>query len=130
MIIGQVEDIGRGYLRTHKDTYAITDQTHRFVVRPFRPIGTSLACALVGFAWGCFDLLYVHELAILAGCAVAAIVAGERIAHLAIVNRDLPGSQLSIALWGSAGTLNAVRKQIDAANPKGSHADRDGEVVR
>ena len=117
MIFGKIEDIRPGALATHNDLYSLTPQTNYFVVRPFRPIGVGLGMALVMFAWGCRDLLYAHELTIIGGAVLALVLFGETFAHLSIVNRDLRGSEQSIALWGSYGALNEVRRKIAAVNP-------------
>lgn len=130
MIIGKVETIRAGALITHNDTYAITDQTHIFVIRPFRMVGTGIGGALIAFAWGCHDLLYMHEFAVLGGIIAGLVLLGERVAHLSIINRDLPGSELSTALWGTYGDLNRVRRDIDAANPKPAQSTSAGGLER
>lgn len=130
MIIGTVEEICLGKFTTHNNTYAITDQTHIFVVRPFRMVGTGIGGALIAFAWGCHDLLYIHEFAVLGGIIAGLVLLGERVSHLSIINRDLPGSELSTAFWGTYGDLNQVRRKIDAANPKPVQGTSAGGLER
>lgn len=118
MIIGKIEEIGLGKFTTHNQHYAITDQTHIFVARPFRLMGLGIGGALCAFTWGCADLLYLLEIGIIGSFVAGLVFFGERAATLSVINRDLPGSELSTALWGSYSDLNQVRRNIGKANPK------------
>ena len=117
MIFGTVE-VGPGVLHTHNDSYALSPNTTLSVLRPFRVMGIGMAGLLAAFGWAFHDLLFPGEIAVIAGCSAVLIVAGNSIAHLVVVNRDLHQSDLSIAVWGTYRHLNRVRRAVaDAINP-------------
>lgn len=114
MILGDPK-IHRGYLETNNDHYPLTPNTTFSVVRPFRGGATAFAGMLLAFAGASSDLLYTWELAVVVGCAAALFVAGSTVAHLMIVNRDLRGSDLQVAFWGTYRHLNRKRREIAAS---------------
>lgn len=114
MIIGSY-DIRSGLLETHNDSYTLSRGTHVSARRPFLAGGLMMALLLGGFSATFHDLLYVHEWAALAASAVTCLTVGLKVGQLTLVNRELRGSELSTALWGTYGHLNLIRREIAAA---------------
>lgn len=111
MIIGKAE-IKRGRLKTSNDSYPINDNTTFSVQRPFRESGIIIAVLLMGFSLAFWDLLFWWEQLLIGGCAVVLVLIGVRLAHLTIVSRDLAGSPLSVAVWGTYADLNRKLDEI------------------
>ncbi|WP_386627504.1 hypothetical protein [Sulfitobacter geojensis] len=114
MIIGSY-DIYPCLLETHNDSYTLSRGTHVSARRPFVAGGVILSILLGGFGMAFHDLLYVHEWGVLAASIAACLTAGLNVGQLTLVNRELRGSDLSTALWGTYGHLNLIRREIAAA---------------
>lgn len=113
MILGQIAiDTERGTIDTHRDSYKFDMVSVVSVRRPFFFSGGALAVGLAAFAWAFSDLLYPHELTGIASASMVLAVAGVQIAQLKLLSRDLRGSELSDAVWGQYGQLNAIRRKI------------------
>ena len=114
MILGSI-NITKRAVSTHRDSYLLENLSVVSVRRPFLAsaaiIGGGLACFAAGFA----DLLYAHELALLAGVLIMAALLGSQVGQLKLLSRDLRGSELSGAIWGQYAQLNQIRMQIIAA---------------
>lgn len=111
MIIGfvKVED---GAVLTHRDSFILDSVSVVSVRRPYLAGSLLLSTALLGFAAAFADLLYADELATL-GIASAAILAiGLLTGHLTLLSRDLKGSELSSAVWGTPRALQKIRQRI------------------
>lgn len=111
MIFGTVE-IGAGVLHTHNHSYALTRNTNFSAPRPFRASGIGVAVLISAFGFAFRDLLYPMEICVVAGCAIAAFGLGNSIAHLLIINKDLRGSDSSVAVWGTYRHLSLIRRQL------------------
>ena len=119
MILGSV-NITKRAVSTHRDSYLLENLSVVSVRRPFLPGTIIIGGGLAGFALGFADLLYVHELVVLAGLLVMALVFGMQAGQLKLLSRDLRGSELSGAIWGQYAELNQIRMQIiDALGDRG-----------
>lgn len=117
MILGTLE-IGNGVLNTHNDSYALSPNTNLSVLRPYRAPGIVVGALLSTFGFGFYDLLLPAELFGIAVCATAIFLFGNTFAHLVIINRELRGSDLSVAVIGTYGHLNRIRREIaQSLNP-------------
>lgn len=114
MIAGSY-DIYPGLLETHSDSYTSSRGTHVSARRPFLAGGVVSAILLSVFGAAFHELLYVHEWGILVGSVAACRTAGLNIGQLTLVNRELCGTGLPTALWGTYGHLNLIRREIAAA---------------
>lgn len=114
MIFGSLS-IDDGAVQTHRDSYLLKHLTVVSVRRPL--LGAALLLALGGgsFALAFADLLHAHEIKSIAlGCG-AMLIAGFWLGQLKLLSRDLRGSELSGAVWGSYGRLNLERRRITNA---------------
>lgn len=128
MIFGTIE-INTGVLHTHNDSYTLTPGTNISAKRPFLGTGMIIAILILSFAISFEDILFSLELWIMAGIAAACVFTGMSLAQLIIINRDLRGSDLTVAAWGSYRHLNSIRKQVaEAINP--SHTATKNERVK
>lgn len=113
MIAGTFEiDHAAKVLQTSNDSYPLDGKTVFSVVRPFRPMGWLVGCMLAAFGVSFHDLLWMHEIAISGVLSFGVLAAGETVAQLVLVNRDLRGSDLSVAAWGSYADLNEKRREL------------------
>ncbi|MFA6965230.1 hypothetical protein [Bosea sp. (in: a-proteobacteria)] len=116
MIVGSLTiDPARGAVHTHRDSYLIDTLTAVSVRRPLLPAGFVFGTGLAGFGIAFGDLLYPGEIAALAIAAVLALASGWQIGRLALLSRDLRGSELSGAIWGRHAALQRIRSEIVAA---------------
>ena len=113
MIFGKIETTPHA-VETHKDSYRIEHLTVVSVRRPFLSFAMIFAIGGTAFGVRFHDLLYLSELQWLAGCVVLLVLLGFRLGHLQLLSRDLRGSELTGAVWGSYGHLNRVRREIMA----------------
>lgn len=102
-------------LHTHRDTYLVKGLSVISVRRPFLPIGATIAAGAGGFGAAYADLLWSGELAAIAALSTAALVAGLKVGQLNLLSRDLRGSELMGAIYGTYGHLNRLRREIVAA---------------
>ncbi|MEM1149534.1 MAG: hypothetical protein AAGI03_03120 [Pseudomonadota bacterium] len=114
MILGSVTITDRA-VETHRDSYMLDRITVVSVRRPFFAGGLLFAAGLSGFAWSFADLLYPSEIVTLAALATFCLIAGWLTGQLQLLSRDLRGSELSMAVLGTYGHLNRIRRQITAA---------------
>lgn len=114
MIFGTAE-VGDGVLETSNDSYALTANTNFSVPRPLRPAGIMGAILLSAFGASFSDLLYPHEIILLGGFVIGIYLIGNRLACLTVTNRELIGSPMSVAVWGTYGHLNQIRRKAAAA---------------
>lgn len=123
MILGHVfVDKERGTLDTHRDSYLLDTLTVVSVRRPLLAPSALLAGAAIAFSLSFGDLLFAHEIALLVCASIVLIFLGWQIGQLKLLSRDLRGSELSDAIWGRYGRLNAVRRQITSAMTSEGHA--------
>jgi hypothetical protein len=111
MIIGFIKVDG-GAVVTHRDTYDLESITVASVRRPHLASALLIGGGLAGFALMFADLLYASEMAFLAGTGIAAMAAGFWLGQLKLLSRDLRGSELVDAIWGSYSELNHIRRDL------------------
>ena len=114
MILGSI-NITKRAVSTHRDSYLLENLSVVSVRRPFLPGASIIGGGLAGFALAFADLLYAHELTLLAGSLVVALLFGLQAGQLKLLSRDLRGSELSGAIWGQYARLNQIRMQIITA---------------
>lgn len=99
-------------LTTHRDTYVLQSVSVISVRRPFLAPGILVAIGSAGFAVPFADLLYLHEIMALTGIGMIALGIGLKLGQLKLLSRDLRGSELSDAVWGTYDHLGIVRREI------------------
>ncbi len=111
MIIGfvKVED---GTVLTHRDSFILDSVSVVSVRRPYLAGSLLLSSALLGFSASFADLLYMGEMLTLAALSVAIAIIGLMTGHLTLLSRDLKGSELSSAVWGTPRALQQIRQCI------------------
>lgn len=114
MIIGKLE-IGDTALHTHNDSYVLGGISAVSTRRPFLTTGFMIGglCTVMGL--GFYDILFPGELLALASIAVTSILVGAAIGQLRLVSRDLRGSPIADAVYGTYSELNRKRREIAAA---------------
>ncbi|WP_299961517.1 hypothetical protein [uncultured Roseobacter sp.] len=123
MIFGKI-DITPKAVETHRDSYKIDQLSVVGVRRAFLPFGAMMAVGGSAFGWQFFDLLYPNERIGLAIFVSVAALVGFCLGHLQLLSRDLRGSELRGAVWGTYGHLNRIRRQIMNAMRDVAHKDR------
>ncbi|MEM8497844.1 MAG: hypothetical protein AAF542_07450 [Pseudomonadota bacterium] len=111
MIIGfvKVED---GAVLTHRDSFILDSVSVVSVRRPYLAGSILLGTALLGFAIAFADLLYTDEMITIAAVSLAILIIGLMTGHLTLLSRDLKGSELSSAIWGTPRALQQIRQRI------------------
>lgn len=109
--------VADGTVETHNDDYALATVTAVSCRRPFLAPALLIGAGLAGFSWAFADLLYTGEIAFLAVISCIIIWAGQWLGQLKLLSRDLRGSDLDTALWGSYRALTAKRREITRALP-------------
>ena len=102
MIFGKLE-IGKT-LETHRGSYVLAGISAISTHRPFFSTGL-----VVG---GFRDILWPGELLALSCITVASVAAGMSIGQLRLVSRDLRGSPMADAVYGTYPDLNRRRREI------------------
>ena len=116
MMLGFLKiDLVERVLHTHRDSYFLDNVTVISVRRPFLAMGLMGGVGLIGFGITFGDLMYPHEIATasLIGCVM--LIVGCGLGQLRLLSRDLRGSELADAVWGSYGSLNRKRLEIAQA---------------
>lgn len=115
MILGRVH-VSASSIDTHRDSYLLEQLTVVSVRRPMLGSALMLAGGLALFTLGFSDLLYPAELIALSAASVISLLTGWQLGQLRLLSRDLRGSELSGAVFGTYAHLNRLRRQIaDAA---------------
>lgn len=99
-------------VHTHNDTYILSNVTAISARRPFFGAGFLIAVLMFGFVAAFYDLLYPSEMIAIGLGVTACLFAGLWLGHLQLLSRDLRGSELGTAIWGSYRELNHIRRQI------------------
>lgn len=114
MIAGWIE-VTESAVETHRDSYLLAHLTVASARRPFQAPGLLFAGGFGGFAVSFADLLYLHEMILLACAAAVCLIFGRCIGQLQLLSRDLRGTELRTAVYGTYGHLNRIRREIAAA---------------
>lgn len=99
-------------LVTHRSSYLLDSITAADVQRPLLSISLVPAIGSCAFCIAFRDILYPAEIATIIGGVIALLAGGARIGQLKLVSRDLRGSELSGAVWGSIKHLKSVHAEI------------------
>jgi hypothetical protein len=113
MIIGSLK-VEAGAVVTHRDTYDLEGIKVVSVRRPGLAPAILVGGGLAGFSLAFADLLYASEMLFLLGIGFGSILIGLWLAQLKLLSRDLRGSELVDAVWGSYTQLNVIRGNIAA----------------
>jgi hypothetical protein len=111
MIIGYI-NVTDTSLETHNDSYALASISAVSARRPFLSAGVMIGGLSGLFGLAFFDILYTRELIILAAISLLSILGGLLIGRLQLVSRDLRGSPIADAVFGTYKHLNRLRPQI------------------
>lgn len=114
MIFGSIH-IDERAVSTHRDSYLLPTLSVVSVRRPLLAPALMLAGSATGFAAAFSDLLYPGEIVTCIGIAIGAAISGLQLAQLQLLSRDLRGTELTGAVWGTRSELDAKRRDIVAA---------------
>ena len=110
-IFGSLE-IESGAVVTHRDTYELDGIKVVSVRRPGLVPAILVGGGLAGFSLAFAYLLYATEILFLVGIGFGSILIGLWLGQLKLLSRDLRGSELVDAVWGSYTHLNIIRRNI------------------
>ncbi len=113
MILGFVR-IENGAINTHRDSYLLENLNVVSVRRPLLGAGLIGAAGAMAFGLGFVDLLYPSELITIVVIAASALLIGHQVAQLKLISRETKGTELAGAVWGTAASLQQIRKDIVA----------------
>lgn len=120
MIFGQLH-ISENVVHTHNDSYILSNITAVSARRPFLSSGILAAGLICVFGVAFADLLYPGEIVFIVASAAASLLIGFWLGQLQLLSRDLRGTELAAAIWGSYRHLNRIRRQVaNAVNNVGS----------
>lgn len=111
MILGKLR-LGESALHTHRDSYVLQGISAISTRRPLLSTGLMIGGLIATFTVSFFDILYTTEITVLAATALFSVVGGLTIGQLRLVSRDLRGSPIADAVFGTYGHLNRLRPQI------------------
>ncbi len=111
MIIGKLR-LGETSLHTSNDSYVLQSITAVSTRRPFLSAGLMIGGLTAAFGVAFADILYPGELIALAAVAFLATLLGWKIGLLLLVSRDLRGSPIADAVYGTYRHLNRLRPEI------------------
>lgn len=114
MIFGSILVTDTG-VETHRDSYLLAHLTVVSTRRPFFAGAVLCATGLTGFCLAFADLLYAHELILLVSLAAMLLIVGRSLGQLQLLSRDLRGTELSTAIFGTYRHLTRIRREITAA---------------
>ncbi|MCF6277217.1 MAG: hypothetical protein L3J16_00490 [Anaerolineales bacterium] len=111
MIFGKFH-LGKTALHTHNDSYVLQGISAVSTRRPFLSTGLMIGALTATFTISFMDILRPTEITILTATALLSVVGGLFIGQLRLVSRDLRGSPIADAVYGTYGYLNRLRPQI------------------
>ncbi|WP_297339523.1 hypothetical protein [Pseudophaeobacter sp.] len=111
MIFGTLR-LGETALHTHNDSYVLEGIKAVSTRRPFLSAGLVIGTLVAGFTISFSDILYLGEIAALIVTGFLSIIGGLSIGRLQLVSRDLTGSPIADAVYGTYGHLNRLRPLI------------------
>lgn len=106
-------DVENGIVITHKTTYVLSSETKPDVRRILFGPGIVIASGLSLMSFGFADVLYAHEIGLIAVAAVASAFGGSQFARLVILDRVTRGTEQETANYGLHSTLQAKRQEIN-----------------
>ena len=111
MIFGHVK-VEDNAVTTHRDSFILDTVSAVSVRRPFLAGAVLLSFGFAGFSVAFMDLLYIHEIVSFTGISAGLLLIGSQIGQLSLLSKDLKGTELSSAVWGSPRALQQIRSQI------------------
>lgn len=111
MIIGTI-DVTEGAVLTHRDSFFLANISVVSVRKPYLAGSVLLSASALGFVSTFADLLYPNELFVVGGAVATVLLVGFQTAQLTLLSRDLKGSELASAIWGTSGDLQRARQRI------------------
>lgn len=111
MILGKLR-LGETALHTHNDSYVLQGISAVSTRRPFLATGVMIGALTSTFTTSFLDILYPTEITVFAATALLSVVGGLTIGQLCLVSRDLRGSPIADAVFGTYGHLNRLRPQM------------------
>jgi len=114
MIFGKLE-INGSVLETSNDSYALASVSAASTRRPFLISGLMVGTLVAAFALSFWDILYLGERIASLFMSAAALWSSLNIGRLQLTSRDLRGSELADANFGTYRHLNRERPRILAA---------------
>ena len=106
-------DVENGIIITHKTTYVLSSDTKPDVRRMLFGPGIVLASGLTLMGFGFADVLYTHEIVLLAIAATLSLFGGSQFARLVILDRVTRGTEQETANYGLHSTLQVKRQEIN-----------------
>jgi hypothetical protein len=129
MIIGYI-DITETSLETHNDSYALSSISAVSARRPFLSAGLMIGGLTGLFGLAFHDILYAGEIASLASVSLISMFGGLFIGRLQLVSRDLRGSPIADAVYGSYRRLNRERPKILNARDRAREKEGKSQEAR
>lgn len=102
-------------LTTHNDSYVLSGLSAVSTRRPFLSSAIAMAALLILLGLGTIDILYAGEMLLIAASAGLFLGLGLTIGQLRLVSRDLRGSPIADAVYGTYGHLTRERLKIAVA---------------
>lgn len=114
--------IKNGVLYARNTFYSLSPEIDVRADPIFRTPGLVSAGLAILFGFGFHDLLYLHELFVIAGFVVASIAIGFSSARLVIIKPSLRGSELSVAGYDTYPRIRQIAAEIvEAAQSQKEH---------
>lgn len=111
MIFGKL-NLGTKTLTTHNDSYVLEGISVVSNRRPFLTSGLMVGALSALFIVSFRDILYLGETVALTCLLVLSLWSGLQIGQLRLISRDLRGSPVADAVYGTYGHLNRLRPAI------------------
>lgn len=126
MVFGTLE-LSSTSLTTHNDVYVLDGIRLVSTRRPLLSSCMTFAGLLAIFGLGTFDLLFTGELLLLLCLITSSVALGLNLGQLRLVSRDLRGSPMADAVYGTYGHLKHERLRIaDAMRRARQNAPKGG----
>lgn len=114
MIFGKLE-LHDTTLETKNDDYVLASITAVSTRRPFLSAGLLIGALTGTFTGAFFDILHIEEIAALCAVTTMSLTGGWSIGKLQLVSRDLRGTPIADAVYGTYRDLSRWRPKITAA---------------
>jgi len=106
-------DVKNDIVITHRTTYVLSKDTRPDVQRLFFGPSLVVSSGLTLFGFGFADILYTHEMGLIAIIATASVFCGLQVARLVILDKVTRGTEQETANYGLHSTLQAKRGEIN-----------------